>query len=208
MCRRAEPDAFLRGTEAMPITFACGSCGARLRGPANLAGRATICPKCKASVKVKAPAPRTLDDVAAAILSGPEADRPAAAPRQPHPGGKRPVPATGRPRRPSPREGTREGESKKAERSIQVLLQLAEARGEKVAYLVALDFLTDVNRCAANRSLSRETAARLRERFTNDNGQESHVRNILLAGGAHIPPGSTLTLRQAYGLFCTIHDGP
>ena len=30
----------------MPITVVCMSCGARLRGPDNAAGRTFVCPKC------------------------------------------------------------------------------------------------------------------------------------------------------------------
>jgi hypothetical protein len=136
----------------------------------------------------------SVEDLAASILSGPEA-RPAAPPARP-------------PRRQRPAAGARAAESQRAERSIQVLLRLAEDRGEKVGYLLALDFLTDINRCAADGSLNRETASRLRERYVRDGGEESHLRNILLAGGVHIPPGSSLTLQESYARFVGAHGEP
>jgi hypothetical protein len=84
-----------------------------------------------------------------------------------------------------------------------MLLDLAEGRGEKLAYLVALDFLVDVNRAAAAGAITPETASRLHQRFLRDGGQETHVRTILLVGGAHIPPESRLTLNESSSRFYT-----
>jgi hypothetical protein len=133
--------------------------------------------------------------MAAAILGQGNA-RSATTPRAP-----RPTPATAQ-------DATRQDEARKAERSLQTLLKLAEGRGEKAAYLLALDFLTEVNRCAANQSLTGEKGAALVQRSLHDGVHEGHLRNIILVAGAHIPPGSSLTLRESHALLSQRLGGP
>jgi hypothetical protein len=176
-------------------SLTCPSCGARLRVRSRLSGQSVPCPRCRTPLDLGPPPADDLEDLAASILSG-EDTRPApsAAPR--------PAAPASPPRRAAPPpQGARLLASQRAEKSLQAILALAEERGDKVAYLLALTYLTDINRLASDGALVSEKVSPLVRQFGLDGGKDEHVRNCLIAGGAHIPPGSRLTLREAYDLF-------
>jgi hypothetical protein len=135
--------------------------------------------------------------MAAAILiqgDGKAGTTPPAPPRRPEPPDKPEL----RQKPPTASERRRQEESRKAERSLQTLLQLAARRGEKTAYLLALDFLTELSRRATHQTRTGEKAAGILPRRDPDDFREEHLRNIILVAGAYIPPGSSLTLREAH----------
>jgi hypothetical protein len=192
----------------MPIAVTCGACGARLKAADRLDGRTTACPRCRAILLVRRPAPpkpaaasprpqpapppaADVEDLAAAVLSG--ADETCAAPADGG-SGARQKPGPGLP------EGVARA-SREAERLVRLMLDCANRGNDRILYLLTFDLLKEINRCAGNGSLNHVKATEMWQRYVHDGGNDSYLRNLLIVGAPLIPAGSTLTLQESYDLF-------